>query len=221
MNVADFQQWLNAHGQQVSVDGKAGPATRAAIIAAFSNPCAPAVNDADILVLASRLGCTTKQIRAVAKVESGGSAFDKQGRPKILFERHIFYRLTDGKYPITTFNQAKGGGYDQDSWDKLTRATAYDVDAAFASASWGRFQVLGSHWKALGYPSPLEMAYSTVTSEAAHFEMLARFVEANGLKDELRALSGDPEDNRAFAKAYNGPAYERFSYHRKLAVAML
>jgi hypothetical protein len=220
MNAFELQQWLNEHGQQVAVDGIAGTMTRGAIVRAFTNDCAAAVTPEDIATLASRLGCSEKQIRAVAKVESAGSGFDIHGRPKILFERHIFYRLTNGKFPATSFNQSKGGGYDQDSWDKLTRAAAYDVDAAFASASWGKFQVLGSHWKALGYASPLEMAYSAVTGEAAHFEMLARYVEHFELEQAIRQLSTDPDDNEMFARLYNGPAFRRFAYHLKLAAAM-
>lgn len=220
MTISDFQDWLNAHGQTLVVDGAAGPKTRAAIVAAFTNNCAPAISDAEIETLAIRLGCSPKQIRAVAKVESGGSAFDDVGRPKILFERHLFHRLTNGAHSPASFSQAKGGGYNENSWDKLTLAASVDPEAAFAAVSWGRFQVLGTHWRALGYPSALELAYSTVISEAAHYELLARYIEKNGIKWTLKALSTDPEDNRAFAKSYNGPAYEKFSYHTKLAAAM-
>lgn len=220
MTPTEFQRWLGAHGQPVVVDGKPGPQTRAATIAAFTNNCASAVTDDDIDAIADRLGCTVKQIRAVAAVESGGAAFDKQGRPKILFERHLFHRLTNGAHGLTPFSNPKGGGYAEDSWVKLTYAACKDAKAAFGSASWGRFQVLGLHWLALQYPSALEMAYSTVTSEAAHFEMLARYIEHNGLKPAIQQLSTDPEDCRDFARSYNGPSYRKFSYHEKLARAM-
>lgn len=220
MNPTEFQQWLNAHGASILVDGKPGAITRAATRAVFTNPSAPAVTDSEIAAIALRLGCTPKQVRAVAKVESGGAAFDKQGRPKILFERHLFHRLTDGKFSVSVFSNSDGGGYGEDSWEKLTQAACKDADAAFAAASWGRFQVLGLHWKALGYPSPIDMAYTAVTSEAGHYTMLARYVEANGMKPAIKALSTDPETCRAFAKGYNGPAYRQFNYHVKLAEAM-
>lgn len=220
MTVAELQQWLGAHGQPVVVDGKAGPVTRAAIIDAFTNVCAPAVADADIAAIAARLGCSTKQIRAVAQVESGGAAFDKLGRPKILFERHWFHRLTKGVHGYSSYSDPDPGGYAADSWEKLTFAASRDPDAAFAAASWGKFQVMGFHWERLGYPSPIEMAYSTVTGEVAHYEMLARFIEHNGLKVALARISADPVDCRPFALAYNGPAYHRFQYDVKLARAM-
>lgn len=221
MTVAELQHWLNAHGQTVATDGVGGPMTRAAIGAAFTNRCAAQVSDADIKLLANRLGCTEKQIKAVARVESGGSAFDSMGRPKILFERHYFFRLTNGKHGLTPFSQPKGGGYNESSWDKLTRAACLDPEAAFSSASWGKFQVMGAHWKGLGYISALEMAYSAVTSEAAHYEMLARFIEKNNLTSALRRLSTKASDNEAFAKLYNGPSFKKFRYDEKLAVAMV
>jgi hypothetical protein len=166
------------------------------------------------------LECTPKQLRAVAEVESGGSAFDTFGRPKILFERHKFHSFTGGRFGITSYSNPKGGGYNEDSWEKLTHAACKDVGAAFASASWGKFQVMAYHWDTLGYPSALEMAYSTVTSEAAHYEMLARYIEHNGLKPALQKLSTDPERNVAFARGYNGPAFRNLNYHVKLSQAM-
>lgn len=220
MNATQLQTWLNAHGATLTVDGNPGPMTRAAIKEVFANPCAPAVTDAQIAVLAARLGCTVAQLRAVSAVESGAAGFDRHGRPKILFERHLFHRLTDGKWSPSAFSQAKGGGYAEDSWAKLQLAACKDPDAAFSACSWGKFQVLGLHWSALDYPSPIELAYSCVTGEAAHYELLARYIERNGLVGPLRALSGDPEDNRLFARGYNGPAYERFRYHIKLAEAL-
>lgn len=220
MTPAELQQWLGAHGQPVLVDGRPGPKTRAAIKAAFVNLCADAVTNDELVALSTRLGCTVKQLRAVAQVESGGGGYDKSGRPKILFERHYFHKLTKGRFSPCSFSNPKGGGYSEDSWDKLTLATHCDVDAAFASCSWGKFQVMGAHWQVLGYPSPIDMAYSTVTGEGAHYEMLCRYIEKNSLKGALRALSANPNECRHFAKGYNGPAYEKFSYHTKLAKAM-
>lgn len=221
MNVGDLQLWLGAHGQPITVDGRSGPQTRAAIVLAFTNPCAPAVTDDDLKAIAARLGCSIPQLRAVSKVESGGAAFDKQGRPKILFERHIYYRQTEGRFGTSPWSSQKAGGYNEDSWSKLTNAAGQDVDAAFASASWGKFQVMGMHWRGLNYPSPLEMAYSTVTNEAAHYEMLARYIERFDLKRALAQLSTNPQDNVAFATGYNGPGFRRFDYHTKLAKAMV
>lgn len=221
MNLADFQRWLNARGAQLVADGVAGPATRAAVPAVFANPRAPAVTDSDIAAIALRLGCTSKQVRAVAKVESGGSAFDQRGRPKILFERHKFHGFTAGRWSVAAWSNPAGGGYGEDSWDKLARAACANVEGAFASTSWGRFQVMGFHAHALGFDSALDLAWSTVGSEAAHYELLVRFIEANRMQPKLRALSRDPATCRAFAAAYNGKGYAQNRYDVKLAEAML
>lgn len=220
MKLAEFQQWLVAHGQQIVVDGKGGPQTRAAIIAAFTNLEAPAVNGADIIAFASAIGCTPKQLNAIAKVESAGGGFTKSGLPKILFERHYFHRLTEGKFSPASFSNPKYGGYAEDSWEKLCFAACKDPHAAFSSASWGKFQIMGAHWNALDYRSPIAMAYTMTRSEADHYEALVRFIRANGLEDEARRLSTDPADCAPFARKYNGPAYARNRYDRKLAEAM-
>jgi hypothetical protein len=220
MTGAQLQEWLNAHGASLVVDGQPGELTRAAIKAVFTNTCAPAVTSADIAALANRLGCTPKQLAAVAKVESAGGGYDDKGRPKILFERHKFYKFTNGRFGVTSFSNPKRGGYNESSWDKLAYGACKDPSAAFSSVSWGKFQVMGFHWSLLGYPSAIDMAYSTVTGEAAHYDMLGRFIEKNGLRAKLIRLSTNPVDCRPFAEAYNGTAYRENRYDEKLAEAM-
>jgi len=220
MNIAEFQTWLKGHGQEIAVDGAAGPATRLAIVTAFQNKSAPAVTDDDVARFAAEIGCSVKQVRAVARVESGGAAFDTAGRPKILYERHYFHRLTQGKWSVSSFSNPSGGGYAEDSWDKLVAAACRDPWAAFQSCSWGKFQVMGANWNALGYASPLDMAWSMRESEAGHYEALTRFVKVNGLADDMARLSTNPADNEGFAKGYNGPGFRDFDYHHKLAAAM-
>lgn len=215
MNVFELQKAIGT-----PADGIFGPNSQKALLLHFSNRSAPAVTDADIKAFAARLNCSEKQIRAVAKVESAGSGFDSAGRPKILFERHIFHRETSGRWSVASFSNPNPGGYSENSWEKLQNACAKDPDAAFSACSWGKFQVMGMHWNKLGFDSPYELAYSTVENERNHYELLARYIERFGLMDALRALSSNPEDCRLFAKLYNGPAYAKNSYHTKLANEM-
>lgn len=215
MNVRELQAAIGT-----PADGLFGPASRTALLAAFTNRSAPAVTENEMEAFAARLGCSLKQIRAVAKVESAGGGFDSVGRPKILFERHLFHRLTDGRYSPAIYSQSAHGGYNEDSWSKLSAACGKDPDAAFSAASWGKFQVLGMHWSKLGYASPFSLAHSTVESEANHYLLLVRYVAVFGLTDAIRRLSTDPETCRDFAHGYNGPGYRAFKYHVKLAEAM-
>ncbi len=204
----------------VAADGAFGPKSRAALLAAFTNMRAPAATEDDIAAIATMLGCSVKQVRAVAKVESAGSGFDTVGRPKMLYERHLFHRLTNGKWSTASFSNGVPGGYSDDSWAKLGDACAHDPEAAFSACSWGKFQVLGTHWSKLGYDSPFELAHTCVSNELAHYTLLARYVRTFGLTGAIRRLSTDPADCRDFASGYNGPGYKRFSYDKKLAEAM-
>lgn len=224
MDVATLQAALGA-----LPDGQWGPASRKTLLDAFRNMAAPGVDEAFLDGIATRLGCTVRQIRAFAAVESSGGGYDLAGRPKLLFERHKFHRFTGGKYSPAWYSMPKGGGYAEDlvpgdgangSWGKLNDAIAHDVDAAFMACSWGKFQVLGEWWDDLAYPSPFAMALSCVPGEAGHYEMFVRYIEHFHLVGELRRVSSNPETNRAIAAAYNGPGYREFDYHLKLARAM-
>ncbi len=203
----------------VEVDGQFGRKSRAALNEHFANTKAEAVTVEQMQAIADRLGCEVRQIQAVAKVESSGASFDKNGRPKILYERHLFHRATKGIASPSLYSDAHAGGYRTDSWFKLGLACAVNPDAAFASVSWGRFQVLGKWWEELGFESPYAMAYSTVENEAAHYELLAGYVQAFNLEEEIRAISSSEAACRPFAKGYNGPRYDDGDYDGKIARA--
>jgi hypothetical protein len=203
-----------------------GAKSKAALLAAFANRSAPAITAADIAATAKRLGCSSPARRGA---RGGiGRGFDTDGRPKRLFERHKFHRFTGGRSP-SAFSQSAAGGYSldadgngiNDNWDKLSAAIATgEVDAAFMATSWGAFQIMGEWWDALGYASPFAMALACVASEAAHLDMLARYIEHFRLKPALAALTSNPATCRAFAAAYNGPGYRANRYDEKLAERM-
>ncbi|MBB3957047.1 N-acetylmuramidase domain-containing protein [Novosphingobium sediminicola] len=216
MNIIDLQKAIGA-----KPDGVWGDLSRKALLSTFTSANTAPLDADRIKTLAARLGVSVKQLAAVAKVEAAGSGFDKDGRPKILFERHKFHKYTGGKYSVCSFSNPQSGGYNENSWDKLLGAIVTgEVDAAFMACSWGKFQVLGEYWDDFDYASPYALALSTVASEAGHYLLLVHYVEANKLQDEMAALSTNPETCRAFARAYNGPGYTQFDYHNKLAAAM-
>ncbi len=226
MNISEFQSWLNRHGANIKVDGQAGPATRAAIMQVFTDKNAKAITPEAIDDIASQIGVTGKHVRAVATVESAGGGWNDQGQPKILWERHYFFKRI--QIAIPWISNPKGGDYTldanrngvNDSWEKLCLAACRNPMAAFESASWGKFQIMGAHAKTLGYANALEFAYGMVSDERAHYQALADFVRVNGLIPAMRALSTNPETCRLFASRYNGGGYAKNDYHRKLAKAM-
>ena len=75
---------------------------------------------------------------SVLKVETNGFGFLPDRRPKILFERHIFHKRTDGKFSAAhpDISNAASGGYSGGAaeYDRLARATKLDRGAALESA---------------------------------------------------------------------------------------
>lgn len=221
MNGSDLQAWLNWHGANIAVDGQPGPATRDALKAAFVNLQAPAVGFRDILRISHECGCSLHQMGAVSIVEGAGVSYDNNGRPKMLYERHKFSKWTNHAYDTTSYSNPDSGGYNEDSWEKLAQGACKDVEAAFKSCSWGLFQVLGEWYPYMGFSSALEMAYSTVINEANHYNLFAGYIKLANLTPALRKVSTNPDDNRDFAEGYNGPSYEEYNYHVKIADAMV
>lgn len=224
MRVSDLQTILG-----VKPDGAFGAKSIAALFAHFSNPNATRFSEGDKQAAADRLDVPVGHINGSIICESPRGSFDDKGRPVILFERHKFAAATTppNRFNLSNPDLSGGpygpGGYGPLSaqWGKLAAACALDPDAGFQACSWGAFQIMGGHAKFLGYASAFDMAVTMISGEAAHLEAYVRFIEKNGLKDRLRACKpNDPDSCRPFVKAYNGPGYEQFDYHRKFARAI-
>jgi hypothetical protein len=175
---------------------------------------------ADFEEIAGRLNCEWEAAAAVAEVESGPlGGFTSEGRPVILFERHLFSRKTSSRFDAShpTISNRSAGGYPRtqaERWAQLELAYSLDPAAALESASYGRFQVLGQNYPNLGMASAHEYVSKLARSEKDQLEAFEGFVRANNLADELQR-----KDWAAFARAYNGPAYAQNQYDTKMANA--
>lgn len=198
----------------------------------LTNKKAPALTEADYILAADELGngVTPKHMKASKKVEAPRGAFDDDGRPSILYERHVFSRNTAPKgrfnssHPDISAAAGYGpGGYGAFSaqYPKLGRAYALDPEAAFEACSWGAFQVLGENAASLGYQSARAMALELAKSETAHLDSYVRFIRENGLAAALgECRAGDPDSCIPFVSGYNGSGFRRFNYHIKFAEAL-
>lgn len=182
----------------------------------FSGPATP-MTDAAVENAAQKIGCAVAAVRAVLDVESQGG-FLPDTRPKILFERAYFCRLTGGKYnqsnpgiSATTWGGYQGGAAE---YVRLEEAISLDRDAALRSASWGAFQIMGNNFTACGFPSVDDFVNAMVAGEPQQLDAFVAFVKKAGLDDELSRL-----DWAGFARGYNGPAYQANKYDLKLAAA--
>jgi hypothetical protein len=209
-------------------EGGFDSAARTALFARLSNKSAPRLELADFERAASDLGVSPGLMEAVREVEAPRGAFDPQGRPSILYEKHVFSRASgrrfDAAHPLLSAPTWQPGTYGPSTaqYGKLADACALDPDAAFKACSWGAFQILGENAQALGYASAFDMALALTKSEAAHLDCFIRFLRSKHLVEALRAAKpGDPESCIPFVRGYNGPAYAANDYHVKLARAAL
>ena len=179
------------------------------------------ITDIEIARIAKEEGFQEDILRAVLEVESAGRGFDSKGRLRILFEPHIFYREINA--PSIRAQAVQAGlayrnwgtsRYPKDPYDWFNPAFKLDPIAAMKSASVGLGQIMGFNHVAAGFDSVGAMWESFKVSEANQLRGMVRFIISEGLDDELRA-----KDWRAFARGYNGPAYEKNKYHTKLAAA--
>jgi murein DD-endopeptidase MepM/ murein hydrolase activator NlpD len=196
------------------------------------------IEDKDYEDAANKLGCEVEVIKAIAKQETGKlealglGAFDKQNRPTILYERHIFSKMTDraydSKYPdlssekeylAGTAKDKEGKKYDDGehyglfSWQykKLAKATLLNKEAAIQACSWGKFQVLGSNYKLCGFSSAVAFAKAMCKSEKEHLNVMVSFCIGNKLEPALKSKNW-----KAIAMTYNGPKYKKNKYDTEL-----
>ena len=173
--------------------------------------------------LAAEAGLETAALRAVVAVEASGSGFDSTGRPKVLFEPHVFYRQLEGVKRV----EAVGEGLAYLKWgekpypkgsdaqyDRINRAMKIDQSAALKSASWGLGQIMGFNHVSAGYGDVETMVLACLDGEAKHVQMMLNFIRHNRL---LRFLQ--EKDWASFARGYNGPGFAKNAYDIRLDTA--
>jgi hypothetical protein len=175
--------------------------------------------------IAAEINVEPAALLAVAEVESGGVPEWKvngKNRPPIRFEGHYFYKRLKGdklKAAVAAglANPNAGAVRNPSSYSAryalLERAAHIDRKAAYESTSWGIGQVMGAHWKKLGYGSVEDMVNTAGTVDG-QIEIMARYIRKFGLVDALKS-----KDWKSFASQYNGPAYAKNRYDAKMAAA--
>lgn len=149
-----------------------------------------------------------KTILAVIQVEAGSDGFADNGRIKIQFEPYWFNHYEG----VRIANKVEG---QKAEYEALYDAGNIDVESAFLSTSWGLGQVMGFNHKRAGYSDAKSMVMDFCKSEQAQLKGMLKFIVTG--KNMLEAL--EAKDWRAFAYEYNGPRYEKFDYHNRMAKA--
>lgn len=183
-------------------------------------PPSRTLTDSDYRTVAQLIGCETATVRAVVEVESAGSGFLADGRPKILFEAHWFSDLTKGKYDISNPDISSRwwnpnlyvGGTGE--WTRLEKAMKLDRAAALQSASWGLGQVMGFNFRQAGYTDLELFVKEMAISEGKQLIAMFNFIKSQKLDRFLIS-----RDWAGFARSYNGEGYRQNRYDEKLAIA--
>lgn len=164
---------------------------------------------------ALKLGVSLAAVWAVLRVETRGWGFLADRRPQVLYERHVFHKLTNGIFGLTApdISNYRAGGYlgGPSEYDRLARALTFDRQAALSSTSWGIGQVMGSHAASLGFDNVEQMVAEMTTSEDAQLDVMVRFIVAESLHQALRN-----RDWTRFARGYNGPHFAKNQYDERL-----
>ena len=192
------------------------------------------LSEQDLIDFADAYNLELAAVKAVNEVESRGKGFLLDGRPTILFEGHVFWKQLKNRglnpaeftndvtknvlYSSWTKKHYEGGKKEYDRLEKAAGMSDLSAvhDSAFASASYGAFQIMGFHYKSLGYPNIDSFVSHMYTHEKAHLEAFGRFCKANNLMKHLKSKNW-----AAFARGYNGSGFKKNKYDEKLESAYL
>ena len=211
-------QFQRKHG--LVDDGKVGDKTRTALMGGSTDKF---LKGSDYQNAAVRLNVPELNIRAFGATEARGVGFLKNGKAKILFERHKMYAyLVKFKGKAFANEQMKQfpnlvntatGGYkgNEAEYTRLSLAKNIHEESALMSCSWGQFQIMGENWQDLGYKSVFEFVEQMQTSESLQLEAFIRFIETK--KGLLTALQ--KEDWDTVFRLYNGSNYKKLGYEAK------
>jgi N-acetylmuramidase len=178
--------------------------------------------------LAKKYDLEPAVILAIQSVESGNNGYLADGRPKILFEGHVFWKMLKaaGKNPADyvkgnediLFEKQDRSKYTKGAAEyvRLEKAEKIDHVAALKSASWGEFQIMGFNHKTVGYPDVDSFVESISQPGAGQIRAVLTFMDHNKL---LPLVRGPNKNWAKFAAAYNGAGYKKNQYDTKLQKA--
>ena len=171
-------------------------------------------------------------LMAVVECESNGQPLEPaDGKtPRLLFERHVFYRELKKRQP-GKLGRAVSAGLAIPKWSRSTqykdqatskgrlnviaRARAIDEECANRSASWGVGQTMGFLAEEQGFANANAMLkYMVDGGVPAQVDCMVRECRRKGL---IKYLNN--HQWASFARVYNGPGYAANSYDTRMAAA--
>lgn len=159
---------------------------------------------------AKLLNCEIAMIKAITRKEAHGEGFFKNGKIKILFEGHQFYKRINNanelskKYPNIVYKKWVKKYYlkGELEYNRFNVAFMINPDAAMKSTSWGMFQIMGFNHKDAGYNTVNDMVDDYKKGEKEQLLSFCRFCINTGLDTYIRN-----KDFKGYAYNYNGALY--------------
>lgn len=192
------------------------------------------LSEQDIIDFADHYDIDIALVKTVNQVESSGKGFLVYGRPRILFEGHVFWsqllekgldpknflttRTKDILYKKWTKSYYKGGAGEYTRLEKAAGMSDLPAvhDAAYNSASWGSFQIMGYHYQSLGYASIDHFVSEMYEHEREHLKAFGKFISVNSFKGKKLIEWLKLQNWARFAEGYNGSGYRKNKYDQKL-----
>lgn len=158
-----------------------------------------------VQVSAKEFNLDFASLMAFIEVESSGQGFGRDGRLIIQFEPSWFRRLSsNASYGKWCRNGIEGQSKE---WDAFEDACLVDKRVAMECTSIGLGQILGLHWKRLGYPSVQEMWDDAMAGIDRQIWQLCKFIDTDKrLKSAL-----ERKDWHKVASIYNGVGYQKLA----------
>lgn len=174
----------------------------------------PQLTISDYVAAAVQIGCGVPIVRALADKESNGGGFLRGQILTVRFEGHIFRKKTYGvfneSYPTLSHPYMPNCPYNNGTiadWRRLELARKLAGDVAFECASYGMFQIMGFHYKTLGYSSAYAMVQAFNQGEGPQLAGFIKIIRSMGLGPAIKKLQFEE-----IAETYNGPNHETNGY---------
>ena len=168
----------------------------------------------DFTILSKEFLIEEAAIKAVVAVESGGKGFSEvTGKIIIQFEPAWFKRKApytpSGKWSLNKVENQTA------EWIAFNDAFSKNKTASMESTSIGLMQVMGFHYKLLGFKTVGDMWDFCKISELNQLRVGLRFIKSN--TKMYNALKN--KDFSTFAYYYNGEQYKKFKYDTRMLAA--
>lgn len=151
--------------------------------------------------IASQFSIDWELIAAFIEVESGGKGFSEKGRILIQFEPAWFRKKVpyapSGAWSVNKVDVQKN------EWIAFNNAYSIDPHGAMQSTSIGLGQIMGFHWKRLGYATVGQMWDDAKKGIDRQIWQICKFIET----DQNLHLALISKNWHKVASLYNGSGY--------------